>query len=293
MTPMLILSLVLAAEPQSALDIEQKAMAEREKIERGEVTYDVTYRQFERSGELRSSQTSRYEVTFDDSNVRTIKNHSEWHVFTDKYALWRLARSDLPAYQRDLTTPQGRRSATQSYRQNLRVLGIATTDPPGLYIYKLTDVLTQPKRENTKLTTLNVNNQKLFKIEYDRTDFPTKVTYVIDPEKDYSVIEGSHATPDHVNRIENTLKHYDDKFWYPETVRYTRSFGGKMTSESLVTVKKAEFNKPIDKDVFSFKGISLPAGTRVEETPRADRTRYWDGEKLVPKSELDPDIEDK
>ncbi len=292
MTPIFILSLALAAEPQSALDIERQAMDEREKITSGEVTFDVTRRRFDREGELSRSDTSRYEVTFDGSNVRTIKNQREKFAFTNKYEFSEFAGLK-EAHKRDLTTPQGRRVYLDSYRINLRLLGIVPEDTQGFKTHKVSEYLTQPKREDTKLTTLHVNNQKLFKIEYERTDFPTKVTLVIDPEKDYSVIEASRETPDHVSRIENTLKHYDDKFWYPETVRYTRSFGGKMTSESLVTVKKAEFNKPIDKDVFSFKGISLPAGTRVQETPSTGPTRYWDGEKLVPKSELDPDIEDK
>lgn len=294
MTPILILTSLLATDPGSALEIEKKALAEQEKIERGEVTWFVTRRHFERSGEIKSSRTSKYEVTFDGSNVRTIKNRREWYVFTDKYALSHLGSRDdldpMPAYQRDLTTPQGRRSENSAYRMNMRLLGIMPQDTVSFKTRKLTEYLTQPDRKDTKVTSEKVDGRNVFKIEYEKTEWPTKVTYVIDPEKGYSVIEASHQTPDYTDRIENRMKLYDDKYWYPETVRYTRSGQGKAYSESLITVKKAEFNRPIDKDVFTFNGISLPAGTRVIETPRAERTRYWDGEKLVPRNELDPDI---
>lgn len=295
-TSILVLSLVLGADTESAIEIEKKVLAERVKIERGEVHFDVIRRQFERTGELRNSETSRYEVTFDGSNVRTIKNRREWYVFTDQYELSHWGSRDeidpKPAYQRDLTTPEGRRGYSESYRINLRLLGIAPDDTRAFKTQQLSEFLTQPNRENTNVTELTVDGRKVVKIEYNRTDRPVKKTFVIDPEKNYSVIEASSETPDSLERIENKLKLYDDKQWYPETVRYTRSFNTKVTSESVVTVKKAVFNQPIEKEVFTFKGISLPVGTVVWEIPGTRMEKYWDGEKLVPKNELDPDIKE-
>ncbi len=64
---------------------------------------------------------------------------------------------------------------------------------------------------------------------------------------------------------------------------WRRSLDGEVGIEEVLTVVRAEFNRPIDQDVFTIKKMDIPPGTSVIEVPRhATSSRMWDGQELVP-----------
>jgi hypothetical protein len=86
---------------------------------------------------------------------------------------------------------------------------------------------------------------------------PTKETYSVVQEIEVMKVEGG---------------------WYPRSVHTTQNRDGKLVDEERVTVKSAEFGKPLPVNTFTLEGLGLPAGQELLFDSKT--IKKWDGKKV-------------
>ena len=117
------------------------------------------------------------------------------------------------------------------------------------------------------------------------------------PSQDCSVVflevktfRDTEKTPYYVFSVESDITfHKESQLWFPAKVRYRASIGGKEDQDEVTDIQVVSLNRPIPKEVFTFKGMGVPAGHVVMDlTDVEGGKKTWDGDKVVRGSRVPP-----
>jgi len=99
--------------------------------------------------------------------------------------------------------------------------------------------------------------------------------------------EGGDATYSYRYEIDVTPKLYGDNWFFSKYTLIQKNTDRQFTE--VVTIKEAEFNRPLDPAVFTLKGIGVPVGTELKDCDTGKKTRITDGVMILPAQAEAPD----
>lgn len=114
--------------------------------------------------------------------------------------------------------------------------------------------------------------------------------FFIVPEQGYSVVflevktfRDAEKTPYYVFSVESEVAfHEENRLWFPVNVHYRAIIDGKESQDEVTEIQVVSLNRPIPQEVFTFKGMGVPAGHVVMDLTDTDTDKkVWDGNKVV------------
>lgn len=292
----------------SGLDLENHAKAVRQALESGTVETVSTLKQGVKGNQ--KVLYLEYCVSFQGDKLRFDRKESKTneriddplgHAPTHKYVL---AGGKCYSHT-DKLSPQGRRLALtiKDLRKSAdpldifdpRLIGMLPCDTTILHGMNLGDFLGRKDIVDSTVTTEMRDGQRIFRVDNSyRNGRKTRMWFA--PQQGDSLVraESEFVHPKDgkvIDSIECDMKQWNaGGVWFPGKVLYKRSLNGDVGIEELLTVKKAEFNIPVDESVFTLAGMDIPPGTSVVETPQQSVSRIWDGGKLIPDTTQPPSL---
>lgn len=292
------LAAVLLAVPA---DAETRAIDYRRSLQSGKVFYETrTWRQ--RNDELQHVSTTTYAVTFDGDKIRTDRETTRFDrgptpqlIFREYAALnsGELLRRtfDIPHPDRKLAAlldhldSPDHAPGPSSSTIDPRNFGFAPSPFPVIYSNHLEAFVGCADRTNTTEETLTIDGNDVISVTYQKGSASHEM--LIDPQRGYNLVSAAIITPTADYRIDCELKQYGGgELWYPSQVTYFVKKDDVIADKNITTVQAAEFNQPVDAEVFTFKGMGVEGGTDISETPQLGGPKIWDGKDITSLSAL-------
>ena len=100
---------------------------------------------------------------------------------------------------------------------------------------------------------------------------------------EYNIPGGSDTGSEQIDAT--WAKHDATGLNVPTSITLASSSNGKVIYKVVSTITVKSLNEPLGEEVFTFKGMGVPAGMNVHLYPNDPRGEvFWDGERLSPKS---------
>jgi hypothetical protein len=173
---------------------------------------------------------------------------------------------------------------------DIRMIGMN----PICYAYhEIETVLGRADREDSTVTDEILNGIACKKFTYIHPEFGVKYTYWIAPKFGYSVIrmhsyyDGKPRSPTQeptaiTSYTDSIVSEYKNTgIWFPTELHHVFTVGGKLERTQDMFVKIISLNEPIDPELFTLKGLNVPAGTAVILLPESEYDNFfWDGHEI-------------
>ncbi|MCY2952218.1 MAG: hypothetical protein NTU53_09615 [Planctomycetota bacterium] len=134
--------------------------------------------------------------------------------------------------------------------------------------------------------------QQAWKVSFS-TKAGSQVAYWAVPSYGYSIVRmektwKSDLTGPHSDAVQCTVQHVRDDIWFPKTVHYVGTMGGKQVRQQDLDIEVVSVNRSIDPRLFEPITLNVPPDTLVARVPRNPRgTLIWNGKEVVVATEED------
>ncbi|MGC1275935.1 MAG: hypothetical protein WBC44_19695 [Planctomycetaceae bacterium] len=297
--PLFSASDAFAADVQdTARRLEQQALDyRRDRFDSGKVTLIHVSEEQDENGRFAIDTTFEYVIIFDGHSLKHGQHGKRpkgkwgplnWRILQGEKFIWDPQR-DMSV----LVAPQSeyvQESVQEHHNLFLpQTLGMSVNPPSSLAEDGLGRLLNRTNRLPTAVTQDEVDGVPARRIDYSRAGFEAvwKASVWIAPDQGHGLIRAVENFTiegvEHAVEVRSKLKQYPDGgIWYPTETVTTMVDDGKLFYRDTVTVKEAEFNRPIDPDEFTLKGLNLEVGRLiVDRSEGLPRGLDWDGEKAV------------
>ncbi|HZZ71253.1 MAG TPA: hypothetical protein VFE24_03315 [Pirellulales bacterium] len=153
---------------------------------------------------------------------------------------------------------------------------------------KINEYLTRTDRKDDTVTREQLGDREVFHLRWTRNN-GSKFQFWISPSEGYSVVKAAVDFTVKRQRIGDmndiSVKQYGEgaaAVWYPEKIVFRRSVDGKLTPRETLTITEAVLNEPIDDKLFELASMKPNPGQQIYRDPPAKTEEIWDGEKIAP-----------
>ncbi|GIW92664.1 MAG: hypothetical protein KatS3mg110_0705 [Pirellulaceae bacterium] len=286
-------------EIERVLEIERRAVAAREAIERGE--YRIIAKTLDRSGTVINE--TEYWIVFDTNRLRVDQRYrihgsgipvkEQFVVDQGKYIQFHkhLGTSFATVVEINwLKTLSPFSSALLLEPRSVGMMPLPLTSRIPLNACVAATSNTSWERKSARMFYGSVDGHEAIVTEHMLAGIKTPLDAVrtiwIVPDLGYSVVKMEFRTISAqplLDRLENKIRAYEGEkgtVWFPEWVRTERYVSGEYSHAFTAQICDAKFNKPIDGNLFTLAGLDLPEGASVHDHT-AGRYYRWDGKQLV------------
>jgi hypothetical protein len=283
-----------SAEP-TAMEIEQRAIHERQRIKQGDIHYHLEFE------ELKSTEGyvgTNFRIIFQDGLLRYDESSpglnargepATRHIcFVDgKPSLQfddALAKDGSPAY---ITIGESLLRDDETI-DPIRPLSIGMYPGFTAATLKINEYLTRTDRRDDTVVREEFGGREVFHIRWTRNT-GSKVQFWISPSEGYSVVRAAVEFPANGQRVADTddisVKQYGEgvaAVWYPDKIVFRRTVDEKPFPGESLTITEAVLNEPIDNKLFELASMKPDPGQQINRDPPAKTEEIWDGEKIAP-----------
>lgn len=231
------------------------------------------------------AKSTRIDRSYAESNSPA-KRITATDVTTDSSNItWNDKPGSTGSY-RSVMFREGKLAAVQTSKQrlpNLLLIGLVPASFQNYVYYNLESYIGNGDRNDLKITP-DLRNDKLLKISYV-TKFGLNVYYVVDTDKDFSVIELNLLADDGKQRREHSVLStlsQDKKtgLWFPNECMFEEKLNGSLVMAQNLHVVIESINQTVDPRMFQLAGLNLPSGvgvTRLTSDTDKSGSYVWDG----------------
>ena len=291
---------------ETALDIEHRALEQREQITRGHLS--VAVHLIKVKGDARTETITEREFYFDGDRLRcdtstrigsdiTKRQVSCFGCDPSGHVAW-VSGADPSNEPQLIIKTSGVEVGKSMFIPPPAELGMIPLHHSMARHFPMDAYLTRADREPPAVETTELNGVPCFRISYT-TFNDTKVDEWISADHGYSVIGmderfQNRAGADFRDSLRSTVElHEPSGIWFPVSLDYQRTINGLLFTREQVDITVHSLNTELNPRVFSLEGIEqLSPGTRVlryraEGEIERGRTE-WDGRQIVESGGLEP-----
>lgn len=251
--------------------LEHQVIAERNKLQHGKVVIRARYAPH---GSLADAgdkaETFRFIIEFDDDKIRMEKPPGPIRriatpsavMFSDLHGIYYLDAKEATLTSRD-----------DLFHPRQFGMDLAETQVLDNFINDQSVVFSDRKNETVVEEVLNGISVR--HVSYDRI-IGNHLDYWIAVEDGPRFIQARAMSQGVTDELSVEWQQYgvQTRTWYPQTVSFRQSDGGKVTSEELATVESADFETRPDESRFTLSSFGLEVGAVVRQN---GIPKYWDG----------------
>ncbi|GIW92669.1 MAG: hypothetical protein KatS3mg110_0710 [Pirellulaceae bacterium] len=287
-----------SSEIERVLDIERKAVAARQAIERGQ--YRLVSKIINESGAIYNEAV--YWIVFDTNRLRVdmrtriqasgIPIEDKRVVDNGRYIMFeRFLQSDFRTAVTitDKPSPLMDGGILEPRIIGMEPLPLMAKGP--LNVCVAADSMKLWERKAARMYHENIDGHQAIVTEHvlGGKELPESalLTIWIVPDLGYSVVKmefrGNFQNQPLMDRLQVRVKAFEGDrgtVWFPEWARGERHLSGKFNHAYEVEIWDAQFNKPVDPKLFTLAGMDIPPETSVHDNITG-RAYKWDGKKLV------------
>ncbi|GIW92667.1 MAG: hypothetical protein KatS3mg110_0708 [Pirellulaceae bacterium] len=286
-------------EIERVLDIERKAVAARQAIERGQ--YRLKEKTLDASGAVLDE--GEFWIVFDTNRLRVdvrsriqasgIPIEDKFVVDNGRYIRFeKFLQSD---FRTAVNITDKLSPLIESEILEPRIIGMMQLPLAGgkipLNVCVAADSTVRWERKSARLYHEKIDGHDAIVTEHilGGTELPkggVRTIWIV-PDLGYSVVKmefrGNVQNQPLMDRLQVRVKAFEGDrgtVWFPEWARTERYLSGKLSHAYEVDIWDAQFNKPVDPKLFTLAGMDIPPETSVHDNITG-RAYKWDGKKLV------------
>ncbi|GIW96461.1 MAG: hypothetical protein KatS3mg110_4502 [Pirellulaceae bacterium] len=286
-------------EIERVLEIERKAVAARQAIERGQ--YRMKQKTLNGLGKV--SKESEYWIVFDTNRLRVdrrlqiqgsgIPIEKKFVVDNRRYILFE--RSLQSDFRTAVNITNKLSPVVERHILEPRIIGMMQLPLVGgkipLNVCVAADSTERWLRTSARMYREKIDGHDAIVTEHvlGGTELPeggVRTIWIV-PDLGYSVVKmefrGNVRNQLLLDRLQVRVKAFEGDrgtVWFPEWARTERHLSGGLSHAFEVEIWDAQFNKPVDPNLFTLGGMDIPPETSVHDNITG-RAYKWDGKQLI------------